>query len=270
MVLNTKMQARVIRNEFPYVIPLYIDETICPIVKKENESIVLTVPKPDEKTINLEDVKIVNNYKKEVLTHKTEMNFTASGYKIDDHQYGTFLDFLIMHGYRTGIDPETNDVYIQSNRVQMGGTPHPPSIYVDNDLVYDFNFLFNLNLQDVDEVYIDQTSNSDISGGGNGTIKVFLKLDRHKNDYFNIKYTSLIVTKGFSDTFEFKNTVFDTQEGFYNFGTLSWSPSINLTENPNFAIKFPRGNQKEIRVLFEGFSMDGQLISEIKTIPVSN
>jgi hypothetical protein len=78
----------------------------------------------------------------------------------------------------------------------------------------------------------------------------------------------LIVTNGFVKNIEFKNSYFETQKEFYYFGTLNWKPTIKIKDNPNFEIKFPKGNQKEIKVQIEGFTPEGQLISEIKKIPV--
>jgi hypothetical protein len=123
-------------------------------------------------------------------------------------------------------------------------------------------------MQDVDEIYIDKTGASDTTMGGNGTIKIFLKADRVKNEYFNIKYTTLIVTKGFAKNIAYKPAVFDTQKEYFYFGTLNWTPVITPKDNTPFEIKFPRGSQKEIRVMVEGFTQDGQLISEMKKIPV--
>jgi hypothetical protein len=78
----------------------------------------------------------------------------------------------------------------------------------------------------------------------------------------------MIVTNGFTPNIEFKNSNFETQKEFYYFGTLHWTPTITLKDSPNFEVKFPKGNQKEIKVQIEGFTPEGQLISEIKKIPV--
>jgi hypothetical protein len=273
LVIKTNITSRVNRNESPYIYSLRINKINCPIIKNEEKSIVLNSPNPYKKKIILEDVKVINNYKKEELIHKNEMSFNARGYKIADNEFGNVLDFLETHGYHAGIDMN-NRVYININSNRGYNTirksDQSPSVYINNNLLYDFTFLPNINMQDVDEIYIDRYSLIYATPGSTGCIKIFLKQDLYKKTRFNIKYSSLVVTKGFAKDFEFKNTEFDTQEGFYNFGTLFWSPNINLTNHPNFEIKFPRENQEEIQVLIEGFSMDGQLISEIKTIPVSN
>ncbi len=136
-----------------------------------------------------------------------------------------------------------------------------------NFLQFDFNQLFSLTLDQVDEIYIDQTGNSDLTSMGSGTIKIFMKKGV-KNDYFKVKFTSLIVTKGFAQNIKYTTPVLENQEEFNYFGTLDWSPNIDLKDHSDFQVKFPKNGQKEIQVLIEGFSEEGQLISEVRKIPV--
>jgi hypothetical protein len=269
MTIKTNMEARVYRNESPLILPLQINNTSCTVEKNAENSFVFTKPKTENSTIDLGEVVVKNNYKKDVFTHKNDMSLNATAYKIGDNDFGNVLDFLNMHGYQTGIDPEENNVYIRSNRSAFSlSSNQSPTVYIDNLLEYDLNLLFNIYMQDVDEIYIDKTGASDTTMGGNGTIKIFLKANRVKNEYFNIKYTTLIVTKGFANNIAYKPPVFDTQKEYFYFGTLNWTPVITPKDNAPFEIKFPRGSQKQIRVMVEGFTPDGQLISEMKKIPV--
>ncbi len=87
---------------------------------------------------------------------------------------------------------------------------------------------------------------------------------------YTSKCSTMIAIGGFSKNITFNNSTFKNQKVFNLFGTLNWSPKIQLKDNQNFEIKFPKGNQNTIQVLIEGFSADGQLISEIKKIPVGN
>jgi hypothetical protein len=264
--VKTNITPRVTRNESPYTFTLPSFENICPAEKAEEKSIVFTRLK--DKTIQLEEINIKNNYKKEILTHENEMSFNASGYKIGENEFGNVLDFIDSHGYHINKD-SINDISIQSNRSILSVNFSSPAVYVDNILIFDTNLLFDTYLVDVDEIYIDKSGASDTSINSNGSIRIFLKPNRIKKEYFKNNYTSLIVTKGFTKNIDFKNTEFETQEGFYNFGTMNWTPEIHTKDDSVFEVKFPRGNQKEIQVLIEGFNNDGQLISEMKTIPIS-
>jgi len=261
----TKMSIRV----SSYIAPLYLsipfDKSVCPALKNLNTNFTFSAPKLEDSTIELKEIAITNNTKKTILTNTTSMSMNARGFKIQEGQHGTVLDFIGRNGYRTGIDIEENEAYIRNSYSSNSGSS--PSVFVDDIQQTDFNFLFNLELSDVDEIYIDKSGLSDNSSRGVGTIKVFLKKGV-KNNYFKIKYTSMIVTNGFTPNIAFKNSNFETQKEFYYFGTLNWTPTITIKDSPNFEVKFPKGNQKEIKVQIEGFSPEGQLISEIKKIPV--
>lgn len=263
--IYTKMDVKVIPNENVFMSPLKFNKSSCPIVKNLDNQFYFSNQNTANKAIKLESVTIKNNYKKVVFEHENEMSLNANAYKIEDNDFGSVLDFIGRNGFRTGIDPEDNEVYIRNSR---GGFSNlPPAVYIDNIIISDFNLLYSQNLNEVDEIYIDKTGASDSSPGTDGTIKIFLKKGI-KNDYYRAKHTSLIVTKGFAQNIEFKNSEFEKQDEFFYFGTLNWSPNITIKDNSNYEIRFPRGSQKEIQVLIEGFSTDGQLISENQRIQV--
>lgn len=266
IVKYVQMEARVRPNESQFMLPLQFTKNLCPVEVKPESKLTFAKSPFDEDIVNLEGVTIQNTFKKEVLTHQSDMSLNADAYKIGEDDFGSVLDFLSQKGFRTGIDPEENTVYIQNGRGISNNSS--PSVYMDNMMLFDFNLLFSLNLSEVDEIYIDKSGASDTSGSGEGTIKIFLKQGAGSNKYFKAKYTSLIVTTGFARDIKFKNASFETQEEFFNFGTLNWTPIIKPKDNSNFELKFPKGAQKEIQVLIEGFSEDGQLISEIQKIPV--
>ena len=71
----------------------------------------------------------------------------------------------------------------------------------------------------------------------------------------------MIVTNGFAPNTEFKNPYFEIQKQFNYFGTLNWTPTISIWNNPNFEVKFTKGNKKGnkkgICVHIEGFTTVG-------------
>lgn len=269
MVIYTKMAVKLIRNDTLIKQFSHSEKSNCPPIKNIETNFTFTTSKSDGEIISLADVKIKNKYKKQVFTHNDEVgSFSATAYKIDENAFGNVLEFIGRNGYKTGISQEDNSAYIKNPRNgAFFESSASPAVYIDNDLVFDLNLLFSLYLNDVDEIYIDKTGFS-MTGGSSGTIKIYLKKGV-KNDYFRTKYTSLIVTTGFSKNNDFKNSQFDTQKEFYAFGTLGWYPKIILKDNTNFEVSFPKANQSEIQVLLEGFTKEGQLISEIKKILIA-
>ena len=265
ITIYTKMAPRVTQTETPFRLGLNIENNNCPPLKNNIDNFTFINPNSAKNITNLEEVIIKGNYKK--LLYKEEgNNAMATAYKIDDNEFGTVLNFISQHGYRTGINEEDQTVYIKSSRSAFSNEP-PPTVYIDNIVDSDLNLLFTLNLTEVDEIYIDKSGFSNEVGAGRGTIKIYLKKGV-KNDFYRTKLTSLVVTKGFAKNIEYKNSQFDTQKEFYYFGTLNWTPKIIIKDSPNYEVKFPKGNQTEIQVLIEGFAADGQLISEIKKVRV--
>jgi len=262
----TKIEPKVTTTETPFILDLNIENNNCPSLKNNIVKFIFSDSNSTKNITTLKEVTIKNNYKK-FLYNEEGNNSMASAYKIEDNEFGTVLNFISEHGYRTGINEEDQTVYIKSSRSAFSDFESPPTVYIDNVEDPDLNLLFNLNLNEVDEIYIDKTGFSNTGGGGTGTIKIYLKKGVN-NDFYRTKLTSLIVTKGFAKNIEYKNSQFDTQKEFYYFGTLNWSSKIIIKDTPNFEIKFQKGNQTEIQVLIEGFTNDGQLISEIKKIPV--
>jgi hypothetical protein len=268
MTIYTKIAVKLIRNDTLIKQLLHNEKTNCPPIKNLENNFTFTTSKSDGEIINLSEVKVKNKYKKEVFTHGNEVgSISASAYKIDENAFGNVLEFIGRNGYKTGISQEDNSAFIKNPRNgAFSENGAAPAVYIDNEIVFDLNLLYSLYLNEVDEIYIDKTGFSS-ARGSSGTINIYLKKGV-KNDYFRTKHTSLIVTSGFSKNNDFKNSQFDTQKEFYAFGTLGWYPKILLKDTPNFEVSFPKGNQSEIQVLLEGFTNDGQLISEIKKIPI--
>ena len=239
----------------------------CPNFKKKDNIFIFKTPTLDENIINLNEVTLKNNFKKEIFVHKNEINaITASAYKIGENEFGNVLDFINTHGYKTGINFEDNGVYIQNPRSFSSETSSSPSVYIDNEILLDLNPLYSLNLGDVDEIYMDKSGFSDMSSrGGGGTIKIYLKKGV-SNIFNNPNYTSLIVTNGFSKQRNCNKMKFEDQKEFDYFGILNWSPKIEFNDNTEFKITFPKENQKNLNIFIQGFTEDGQLLSEIKKI----
>ena len=261
----SKIVPKVTQTETPFVLYLNIENNNCPTLKNNTDSFIFDDPNSAKNITTLKEVTIKNDYKK-LLYIEQGNNRMASSYKIGDNEYGTVLNFINIHGYRTGINEEDQTVYIRNSRGSFSDAEQPPAVYIDDIQEFDLNLLFTLTLNEVDEIYIDKSGFSDGVGSG-GTIRIYLKKGV-KNDFYRTKLTSLIVTKGFAEKIEYKNSQFETQKEFYHFGTLNWSPKIIIKEDPKYEVKFPKGNQTEIQVLIEGFSDDGQLMSEIKRIPI--
>lgn len=269
-IKNDKINLKVVVQDSISVFQPKINLLECPTIDNISEPFSFAKLSLDKSIINLEDVVIKGDSKKTKLIHM-EKNTMAKAFKISDKDFGNFLDYLSIYGgYRTGFGGTNNSVYIKNKLGDIvRDTDASPTVYIDDQEVFDLNFLFNLSIEEVDEIYIDKMGYSNTNPTGSGTIKIYLK-NNVKNDIFQSKNASFIVTNGFTKNIDFKNVPFESAKEFNFFGTLSWSPKVEIETNTSFEIKSLKANQKEIQVLLEGFSEDGELLSEIKKIPISN
>lgn len=267
--IKTKISVNISKLDTLLKNPPDIQLDKCLHIKKSENFFVFKTPTLDKSTINLNEVTIKNAYKKQVFIHEKEMNnITASAYKIGENDFGTVLDFINSHGYKTGVNFEDNEVYIRNSRSFSGSASSSPNIFLNDEILYDFNPLYNLNLSDVDEIYIDKSGFSDsYSKGDGGTIKIYLKKGGD-NIFFNPNYTSLLVTKGFLTNKKYKKPQLEDSKEFDYFGTVNWYSKLQFKDDGIFKITFPKENQTDINVFIQGFSEDGQLLSEIRKIHI--
>ena len=269
MVIETKMITNILNNNQPFLKKQIFDATNCLPLKNLNTTFAFTNTDLEKKRIALNEIIVQNNYKKPIYSHQNEMNNQAAkSYKIGDTDFGTALDFIGRNGYITGVDQE-NLVYIRSirqaiNEIESAATP---AVFIDNIQIFDLNILYEIDLINVDEMYINQMGTSVLAAGVFGTINIYLKKGANTG-FFKKKHTTLIVQSGFAKSKKFKTTEFPFSGEFTIFGTIEWSPNVFLDANQIFEVSFPKTNQKEILVLIEGFTTDGQIISEIKKIPL--
>ncbi len=256
----SKIVAQISDNQTKFILPIRFNKTKCPIEKNTDDGFVFLASKV-KNTIDLDEV-LIKGKKKEILTHSKGASMSAVAYKIDDREFGTILDFIGRHGFRTGVN-NNSEAFILGNRDSFSGGS--PEVFVDDVFLFNFNLLFDLDIDTVDEVYIDKSGIGSARLNSTGTIRIFLKRGK-ENKFYLSKCSTLIATSGYTASIVFKNSNFNTEKEFNLLGTLNWSPNSTLKENQNFEIKFPKSKQTAIEVLIEGFSDDGQLISEIKKI----
>ena len=270
MPIETKMVTNVLFNNEPFLKKLSFETINCLPIKDLKNTFAFSNADLEKKRIALNEIVVQNNYKKPILNHQNEStNVLAKAYKIGETDFGSVLDFIGKNGYATGVNEEYL-VYIIDTRTlhSVNNSTVSPSVFIDDFQITDFNVLYGLDLRDVDEIYIDKTGTSNSSFGGLGTVKIYLKKGANRG-FFTKKHTTLIVKSGFAKTKTYKSTNFPFSKEFDVFGTMQWSPNVFLDADQIFEVKFPKVNQNEIQVLIEGFTIDGQLISETKKLTVA-
>lgn len=235
--------AQISDNQSKFILPIRFNKDKCIVEKNTEDGIVFSASKL-KNTIDLEEVSIKNK-KKDVFTHSKGISVSSLAFKIDNQEFGNILDFIGRNGFRTGVN--NGEAFILGTRDAFNGGS--PEVFVDGVLLFDFNLLFDLDLDTVEEVYIDKTGVGSVRLNSTGTIKIFLKRGK-ENAFYISKASTLIATTGYSKNIAFKNFNFNTEKEFNLLGTLNWTPNIGLKENQNFEIKFPKKAKSYCKFFF--------------------
>lgn len=230
----------------------------------------MDIPHTYNENIQLEEVTIDANR----LKYATRFgNANLRAYKITEEQanmYQSLLNYLkTFSGFN--ISDAGGDVRITSRTVNsINGAQSGPVVYIDNIQQMDFAVLRNILMSEVDEIYMSPHAIVPSVRNFTGIIRIYLK---RGGGTYNPKNATpeIMVRNGFERVLPFENVLYSTtnDKGFENFGVIDWEPAIMTDENGGFKIEIPKTAQKTMKVIIEGFSADGKLISEIKTISVN-
>lgn len=233
-----------------------------------------------------EDIKNPNIYKEtiqldavEITGKKNALQFANSfgngdlrGYKITDdkaNSYQNLLQFIKTYGgFIVDDRNESGEIRIISRtKISINAAEATPIIYLDNVQLRDLSMLSVILMGDVDEIYISSTKIIPNINAYIGMIKIYLKKGVRPGKKGSTT-ANIVLKNAFEKSIPFQNVTYNTVEdkGFDNFGVIDWEPNIMTDDKGEFKLAIPKLSSKPLKVLIEGFSADGKLISEIKTI----
>lgn len=236
-------------------------------IYSRKDSIQYDFPGVNTKMVILDDVDIKIDKKK--LKYKNNLgNGGLTGYKILDDDPSINLDLADYLSYKGFIVEREQGQYVIYNRtgVALNGRTSP-AVFVGGMQQISNDYLQNIKVRDIDEIYISNYAVSPTARNTVGIIKVYTKSTYMSS---NPKATSVsfAIKNSFSRIELFKNIDYKSTEdkGFQNFGVIDWIPSLTTQDIKMFKFDSPDMQQKKVTLLIEGFSDDGRLISEIRTI----
>lgn len=217
-----------------------------------------------ENTTILDDVEVITVAKKPKLVNENTISTRmAKGYKISETDQLSFRDvisFIQSHGY--DVSREGGNVTIR-NRVSTSFLgSRTPVIYLDGVILNDLNFLYSIQLYDVDEIYFNKRGFGLGNDGSNGAISIFSKKTFGSDKKgVNIKSKSMVIKDGFQDVRNFENAKYASYEAesFQKHGTVDWIPNVYTDESGNFEFTIPHFNQEKIKLNIQGIDNFGQL-----------
>ncbi|RDI15980.1 hypothetical protein [Flavobacterium sp. AG291] len=223
----------------------------------------------DNTSIELEEVKIEGNALKYANSYG---NGDLRGYKISDsnaNSYQTLLQFIKTYGgFYINENHATGQLDIYTRTINsVNAAQAKPIIYLDNFQLMDYSMLSLIQTSEVDEIYMSSTAIVPSIRNFQGMIKIYLKKGVRPR-YLKNNTPDIVVKSGFEKPKLFQNVTYNSvdDKGFENFGIIDWQPNVWSDNKGEFSISIPKMTSKPMKVLIEGFSADGKLISEIKTI----
>lgn len=243
--------------------PFILKEKVC---EAKIKIVNFEMPKFAIGTITLENVEIKMDAKPKLKRSKLLGNGNLRGYKItreEDHL--DLMQFIRMNGFEVGNDPTMIQIYSRTTN-SINGARSTPLVFIDDIQVMTLDMLMGMRMNEIDEIYLNPHAIVASIKNNMGIIKIYRKTGAEAN--FKSEAMSFLIKKAFAPSEPFKNTLYVSTSdiGFLNFGLVSWLPTLITRGTNTFKVEFPKMDQKTVKVLIEGFSADGKLISEIRTI----
>ena len=272
------MSFNVMNNNRKFIKSLVMKpECKAPVQPQDLAPLNLTFPKIAN-AIALDSIAIVK--RKDKLTYQTKPgNIMARGFKIteaDVRFHRNVLDFIGSNGFDVNlidgqwiIQPYPGRRKVRLMRISENDNMYVkyscPAVYLDNRLLQTADELQIMGMENIDEIYIRRDGSDITVPGSVGIIKIYSKKGYSS---FNVdpsdKSASLVIKNGFQKYRAYQNPKYDNVRGpgFLQFGTIDWKPIVETDQKGTFHFSIPNLFQKSVRVIIEGLSANGEMVSE--------
>lgn len=261
---SLNIYSRVVNNNRKFYKKNELIKSICLTEKfvKNDFDTNLDFPKIENVTI-LKDIQVIEVKKDKLEREREYSNAMSKGYKIKDSEitsYRDVLSFIASHGY--DVSREGGNVTIISRITKSILGSRTPAVFLDNSPVVDFTYLINLQLIDIDEIYINKHGYGMGGDGSNGSIRIYTKKTSGIKQNANmVKSKTLNIKGGFQPLMNFENQKYTDykSDSFKKYGTIDWEPNIYTNENGEFEVTIPHLNQEEILINIQGIDNLGEV-----------
>ncbi|WP_330444341.1 hypothetical protein [Flavobacterium sp. C4GT6] len=228
------------------------------------------IPDIQKNTIALKEV-IVKGKREELKYATTLGNGQLRGYKITEEDYlssPTVLDLIRYEGFEVRNRPDSAIAVYGRWKNTINGMKNSPDVFLDGIRLIKLDILRDILTSDIDEFYINKHMSVPTLQNRIGIIKIYRKRksfsktkDKPVFDY--------VLENGFEKITPFTNTTYTngyTGSGFNNYGLIHWIPTTISDENGKFSFSIPQTYKGEAKLVIEGLSPEGKIISQIITI----
>ncbi|KGO78962.1 hypothetical protein Q763_15730 [Flavobacterium beibuense F44-8] len=267
--ITPKIYLRTLNNTSQYNHPFTPNEKRC-ITDKVDEPFT-DLPNIQEEAIRLKDVVIEE--KREKLKHAVAFgNGQLRGRKITEAEsigFPTVLDLIRYEGFEVRNRPDSAvAVYGRSKNTFVKGLKNSPDVFLDDYRLVKLDILRDILTSEIDEFYINKHMSVPTLQNRIGIIKIY----RKRKAFSALKdkpVYNYVLENGFEKIKPFTNTTYTngySGSGFNNYGLIHWIPTTVSDENGKFSFSIPQAYKGEAKLIIEGFSPEGKIISQVITI----
>lgn len=260
---DMKFYHQILNRRRPFNKPLEIKPREC----SENRMVPISLPQFGKDVVALENVDVVGKPKNELKYRNKYGNASLKGYKVTEMDNGDLLSFIRANGFN--VTRSMGDVVITGRQVTtINGQQSSPDVYINGRQLTTFDELDYIRMFEVDEIYLNPNAIVPSIQNKMGVIRIYMK----KMDFGNAKTQTQTfeIKEGFAKMIPFENVPLSStkDKGFQDFGIIQWIPTVLTDDKGEFSFEIPRTGLKTVKIIIEGFTPDGRIISETKTIVV--
>lgn len=230
------------------------------------------------KAYNIEKLDTVNlSYTKQKTIEKplaNEKSYIANKYsngiKIDstiERSYFNVAELINSNGFVVEDLAGTGFTKIKNRNPTTYLGSNEPILIIDNvNLGNNYDMLFNLTFEDIDEIYINTSGLGYGAQAGAGVIRVYRKNGSQSLEKMKLKnFGDVIIKNGFSikKTFYTPTYYFKSDEVLSEYACLNWTSDITTNDLGMYSYKIKDLGLKNVTLVIQGFTNSGELISEI-------
>ncbi len=264
---DVKYYATITNGKRSFNHPFMLNTPVCETVATNQDDSTYELPKFQKDVIYLDKVDIKKDENK-LKRQNIQGNTYLRGVKVTGTQYANIyvLDFIEQNGF---LVTKTDGVRISGrHKTSINGNFTSPLVYLNDVRLLSFDQLIDIRMDELDEIYLSTTAIIASITGNNGIIKLYSK----GPDYSKIKNKSkpFIITGGYMRILPFINSEYisKSDKSFENFGLIHWIPNLVTDDNGNYKFNIPNDGIKKIKLIIEGVTNEGAIISEVKEISI--
>ena len=168
------------------------------------------------------------------------------------------------HGAMNNVYKETRESLVDNVHLLEN-----ESIIIDDvTLGNNYDMLYLMTLDEIDEIYFNKNGDGYGTRGGGGVITIYRKKGAVYGKMDKLYANQLVVKDGFSTEKKFYIPEFYalSKSDYLNYGSISWKSNISTDLSGNASFNVRNNNIDKAILIIQGFSIDGKLISEFKEI----